>query len=142
MVIIAIIFFLSWWQFSQFAMEQQDIKNQRIDVLMQRLIGSPLLVKENSVFDDSKLMAIDSFHSDACTDMKDIFGEDWFIEIEVLTPNPGCEGDCDSLNYPCCGHWEICGQGERNVSRVLPVNVYRRVDGRTDLGLLRVGVYS
>ncbi len=143
-VIIAMIFFLSWWQFSQLGMEQKSIKNQRGTVLMDRFINSPIFTRENSVFDDSKLRAVQSFGQDACTDLWDIFGSEWFMEVEVLNPRPGCEGPCDSASYPCCASWDIvCGNsGDRNVSMVLPVNVYRKAEDRTDLGLLRTGVYS
>ena len=142
LVIIALIFFLTWWQSSQFGLEQQQQKNERINVLMERFINSPLFVRENSVFDDSRLMAVQSFRQEACTGLQGLFGSEWFIEIEVLNPRPGCAGPCDASSYPCCGSWVICPQNIRNVSRVLPVNVYRRAEDRTDLGLLRVGVYE
>jgi hypothetical protein len=142
MVIIALIFFLSWWQASQFNLEQQGQIHQRVEVLLYRFINSPLFVKENSVFDDSKLLAIQSYSQNICKELTTLFGSDWFLEIEVLNPRPGCAGPCDAVNYPCCGSWTICPQGKRNITRVLPVNVYRKIEDRTDLGVLRVGVYS
>jgi hypothetical protein len=142
LVIIALVFFLTWWQSSQFGLEQQQLKNERIIVLMDRFINSPMFVKENSVFDDSRLMSVQSFRQEACTDLQKMFGADWFIEIEVLNSRPGCAGPCDASTYPCCGSWVICPQNKKNVSMVLPVNVYRKAEDRTDLGLLRVGVYS
>jgi len=146
MVIIALIFFLTFWQTSTWSMEKQNLKTQRLDTLLNRFINSPLFVRENSVFDDSKLMAIRSLETrGACEDLEGLFGSDWFIEIEVLTPRTGCTGPCESavMHYPCCGSWEICGQGSRpNTTRALPVNVYRKAEGRNDLAVLTVGVYN
>ncbi len=143
LMIMSLIFFLAWWQSSQFGLEQKKLKDQRVDVLMNRFINSPLFVTENSVFDDSKLQAIQSLRQDACQDLESMFGGDWFITIEVLNQHPGENiGECTASNYPDCGYWEMCGQGERNVSRVLPVNVYRKAEDRNDLALLTVGVYS
>ena len=141
-VIIALIFFLTWWQSSQLGMEQQNQRNERVNALMTMFINSPLLVRENSVFDDSKLMAAQSLRQEACTDLEPLFGSDWFIEVEILNPRPGCAGPCDASSYPCCGSWNLCSQDLRNVSMVLPVNVYRKYEDRTDLALLKVGVYS
>ncbi len=143
MVIIALILFLTFWQTSSLNLEKQNLKIQRLDTLLNRFINSPLFVKENSVFDDSKLMAIQSLESQgACHDLEGLFGSDWSIEVEVLTPRPGCAGPCTVSSYPCCGSWEICTRGEKNVTRVLPVNVYRKAEDRNDLGLLTVGVYD
>ncbi|MCK4714420.1 MAG: hypothetical protein KAT35_02510, partial [Candidatus Aenigmarchaeota archaeon] len=66
LVILVLIFFLGWWQFTQFHMESQTAEFQRVEVLMNRIINSPILVRENSVFDDSSLMAVQSLRSSAC----------------------------------------------------------------------------
>ena len=147
MVIIALIFFLTFWQSSTWSLEKQNLKIQRLDTLLNRFINSPLFVRENSVFDDSKLMAIKSLESQgACEDLEGLFGSDWFLEIEVLTPRQGCAGPCESAvtDYPCCGSWVIiCGQGSKlNTTRALPVNVYRKAEDRNDLAVLTVGVYN
>ena len=145
MVIIVLIFFLMWFQFNQYSMEQQRIKLEKSDVLINRLVSSPLFVKENSVFDDARLMAIDSLGPELCHDMERLFGNNWFMEIDILNPRPGCGGECTASSYPCCGYWEICPAtfepAEMN-KRVLPVNVYRNAEDRTDLAVLRVGVYQ
>jgi hypothetical protein len=142
LIIIVMVFFLSWWQFSQFGMEQQRMKNQRTEVLASRFINSPLFVTDNSVFDDSRLMGIQSLGLEYCSELEPFFGGEWFLRIDVLSPRPGCQGPCDASSYPCCGSWEICGQGKRNITRVLPVNIFRHIEDRMDLGLLTVGVYS
>jgi hypothetical protein len=143
MVIIALIFFLTFWQSSQLSLEQQNLKSQRLDTLLNRFINSPLFVMENSVFDDSKLMAIQSLENKgACQDLEALFGSDWSIRVEVLTPRPGCAGPCTASSYPCCGSWEICTRGERNITKVLPVNVYRKSEDRNDLGLMTVSIYD
>ena len=145
LIIVALIFFFSWWQFSQLGMEERNIENQRIILLMDRLSNSPLLVKENSVFDDSKLQTFQGLANQGfCNDLEGIFGMDWYLEIEILN-RPEHPDSCHGINYyPQCSSWSIvCGVwGERNVSLVLPVNVFRKLEGRTDLGLMRVGVYQ
>jgi hypothetical protein len=145
-VIMTLIFFLTWWQSSTWNLEKQNLKTQRIETLLKAFIASPLFVRENSVFDDSRLMAIKSLEGQGiCEDLGAFFGSGWFLEIESLTPRAGCSGPCESsvTDYPCCSSWVICGQGSKiNTTRVLPVNVYRRVDGRNDLGVLKVGVYN
>jgi hypothetical protein len=142
LVIISLIFFLSWWQLSQFGLEEQRIKNDRVVALLNRFTNSPLFVKENSVFDDSRLLAIQLLGDDACRELEDLLGSGWFMEIEVLS-RPGCAGQCSQSNYDCCNYWSLCSQGSRmNVSMSIPVNVYRKAEDRTDLAALRVGVYS
>lgn len=132
LVIVALIFFFSWFQFSQLGMEQRNIENLRIGLLIDRFSNTPLLVRETAVFDNYKLHALDYLADRGfCTDLESMFGTDWYLEVEVL-------------NRP--GSWSIVcpavSGGERNVSLVLPVNVYNVTDDRTDLALLRVGVYS
>ena len=143
-VIVALIFFLTWWQFSQLGAEKQNINTQNIEKHLRMFINTPLLVNENSVLDGSKLMAIQSLGQDACQKLETLFGERWYIEVEILS-RTSCLGQCDASSYPCCGYWEICkpSQEPGNVDMlVLPVNVYRKSYDRTDLGLLRVGVYE
>lgn len=150
MVIIVLIFFLMWFQFNQYSMEQQKINLEKSDVLINRLVSSPLFVKENSVFDDARLMAIGSLGTGLCHDLERLFGSNWFLEIDILNPRPGCGGECTASSYPCCGYWEICPppytdaelEGMEMNRRVLPVNVYRKAEDRTDLAVLRVGVYE
>ena len=142
-VIVVLILFLSWWNLSNLEMEQVEAEFERVDTLVERVSDSPLFVKENSVFDDSKLLAIQSLGVDACTDLEEIFGPTWSLEIESLTPRPGCAGPCDVLSYPCCGSWLICPLNNiLNKTRVLPVNVYRFAEDRTDLAIMKIGVKS
>ena len=144
LVIFVLIFFLFWWQATQLNMEQNTIKIEQTDVLMNRITSSPIFVSEDSVLDDSKLMALMSLGRETCNDMERLFGERWFIEVEAINTRPGCAGECDASSYPCCGYWEICPPESEPVEvsmRVLPVNVYRKAEDRTDLAVIRVGVY-
>jgi hypothetical protein len=141
-VIIILIFFLIWWQSTQWSSDKQSLRIARVDTLMNRFINSPIFVKENSVFDDTRLMAAQSLGPGFCEDLERLFGEDWFIEVIALSTRPGCAGPCDASSYPCCGSWEICGQSGNNITRVIPVNVYRKAEDRNDLAILRVGVYE
>lgn len=142
LVIISLIFFLSWWQLSQFGLEEQRLKNDRLLALLRGFTHSPLLVKGDSLFDDSRLLAVQLLGDDACGELEALFGRDWFMEIEVIN-RPGCAGQCRQSNYGCCNYWSLCTQGDRpNVSRSIPVNVYRKAEDRTDLAVLKVGVYN
>ena len=144
MVIIIIIIFLTWWQFSQLSMEAHGQEKQRSEEMLMRLINSPVLVNENSVFDDSKLAAAMSFGTVACSDLEPMLGEGWFIRVEVISnPGPDCATASD---YPDCAAWELCtrppGTYESNYSLTLPVNVFRKAESRMDLGVLTAGVYD
>lgn len=141
--IIVMIFFLTGWQFSQFNLENQKIQNTRVINLQDSFINSQIFVNENSVFDDAKLTSIQSFHYEACEDLAAIFGSDWYIEIQVLNPFDDCSGLCSASTYPCCGRWEICTDDSRtSVNRNLPVNVYRKSTEKTELAVLKVGVFT
>jgi hypothetical protein len=142
MVIIVLILFLSWWQLSQINMEERNIKNHEIISLMDQIGNSPVLAMSSMDFDDSRLTAVASLGNEACTDLRSMLGGDWYIEVDVLDPEPGCERPCDASSYPCCSSWSLCGRDAANVSMVMPANVYRKATGMTDLALLRVGVYS
>jgi hypothetical protein len=140
--ILIVIFFLTWWQVSQLDLEKQTIKSNRAVSLLEKSASSQLMVARDSVFDDSKLMALQSLGARGCSLLHGQLGQEWFIAVQVLNPRPGCESGCDASSYPCCARWEICGTGKPNITRVLPVNVFRKAEERTDLGLLTVGVYG
>ena len=141
-VIIILVFFLSWWQLTQIGMEEQNIRSTNTIALMDKISNSPIFVQENLVFDDSRLQAMQSLGFDACSDLQTMFGGNWFIELEIITPQVGCEAGCTASNYPCCSSWVLCPQDKRNVSLVLPANVYRKAEHRVDLALFKAGVYE
>ena len=139
LIIVALLFFLSWYQFSQISMEEHKLKSERVMFLARYASNSPYMVKENSMFDDSKLTALKSLGPDACRELESVFGYEWFIMIRAF------EGEddvpCTWSNYPDCNTWEFCTQDKRNISRVLPVNIYRKMSEENGIGTLEVGIY-
>jgi len=139
LVILGLLFFLSWWQFSQIGMEEHKVKMERILFLAQYVSNSPYLVKENSIFDDAKLTAIKSLGPGICKDFESVFGYNWFIKIKVFDGDT--EIPCTWSNYPNCNSWEFCTKDQKNTSRMLPVNIYRKIPEENGIGIMEVGIY-
>lgn len=139
MVILALIFFLSWWQLTQLGMEEHKLKMEKVFLAASHVTNSPYFVKENAIFDDAKLTAAKSLGPSICKDFEKFLGFDWFIKIKSF------EGDgdvpCTWMNYPDCNSWEFCTKNQKNTSRILPVNIYRKVSEKNAVGILEVGVY-
>ncbi len=140
LVIVGLLFFLSWWQFSQLGMEEHKVRMDRVMSLAQQVSNSPYFVKENSMFDDAKLTALKSLGSDVCTGMESIFGYGWFIKVRLFD-GTGEEVPCTWGNYPECNSWTFCAKGQKNTSRAIPVNVYRKMSEKNSVGILEVGIY-
>ncbi len=141
-VILGLLFFLSWWQFSQLGMEEHKVNTEKVFFTARYVSNSPYFVKENSVFDDAKLTAAMSMGKSLCTRMESVFGYNWFIRINVF------EGDTDVLctwsSYPDCNYWEFCTDPKddrKKTSRILPVNVYRKISEQNGIGTIEVGIY-
>lgn len=139
MVIVGLLFFLSWYQFSQINMEEHKAKTERILFLAQYVSNSPYLVKENSVFDDSKLTALKSLGSSVCKDLEDVFGYNWYLKFYAFDAD--ADVSCTWGNYPECNSWEFCTKDQRNMSRILPVNIYRKMSDENGIGTMEVGMY-
>jgi hypothetical protein len=153
-IIIVLVFFLSGWQYSQFRSREYRDETQRVVLLMDYFTNSPYFIKEKSMFDDSKLWAIMDT-DDSCEYLEEIFGQNWFAEIEVIDES-GIRKECDPdspSTYLDCNYWSFClssDPDEKFMSYVIPVNVYRKyyqstehpeMKERTDVGTLKVGVY-
>ncbi len=142
-IIVALLFFLSWWQFSQLGMEEHKLKMEKVFFTARYISNSPYFVKENSVFDDAKLTAANSLGTGICEDFEKVFGYNWFIRINIF------EGDveipCTWNNYPDCNSWEFCtkrqGKDQKSTSRILPINIYRKMSEENGVGIIEVGVY-
>ncbi len=136
-VIIALLFFLSWWQASQLGLEKRSNAVQRTYSVLGQFINDPVLVKSSSVLDDSKLTALQSMD---CDDMEKVFGSGWYANVTLF------EGDARmecKTNYPNCNYWEFCPRnyGSRcsRISYAIPVNIYRKMKESTGVGILEVG---
>ncbi len=145
-VIIGLIIFLSYWQVTQLGVEETRTRMDRALFLTKHFLNSQQFVKRDSMFDDGKLTALFSLPN-ACEELQEVFGLDWFAEIRVLDGNAPKE--CTWTNYPDCNYWSFCVEDKSNRSYDVPTNIYRRIGytlttgvlGRTDIGILRVGVY-
>ncbi|MBI4020315.1 MAG: hypothetical protein HY367_03200 [Candidatus Aenigmarchaeota archaeon] len=137
-VIGAIIFLLTFFQVLQFGGEQQKAVFTRQLFIAKYFLASPLMARENSVFDDAKLTALSE--SNGCRELEAVLGSGWAVEVTRLDSNTA--GACTAENYPDCGRWSYCGQNIRNQSIVLPVNVYGASDGLAGIGIMKVVIYT
>jgi len=148
-MIVVLIIFMSWFQFSQIEMRGGSLRTEKAEFLMGYITASPYMVIENSMFDDSKLTAL-LYMDDYCDRLDDIFGTSWSLSIELLTSEDGCYANCTLDNYPCCGSWTLCDKRReyagRNdiVERIypIPVNVFRKMNEMVHLADMRVTVYA
>ena len=120
-ILIAMVLFLGFWNITQFNLENQKNFNDRAFSITKRVMTDPLLVKEDSVFDSSKLQAA---NQTACQAFEKIYGREWFIEVSTQDDS-----------------WSLCVKDKRAVIFDIPVNVYDASSERVSIGKLRVGVY-
>ncbi len=150
-IIIGLMFFLTIWSSIQFGAESMKTEWDRALWLGQYVQNIPLLVKETGMFDDGKLTALASMGpSKACEYLESLAGPDFFMELRILDGNE-TQINCTWQNYPDCNYWEFCKNTGKKKKKfyTLPVNVYRRIGfklqetttGRTDIGILKAGVY-
>ncbi len=136
MILIIIMLFISGWQISSSESNKYELVLKRAMFLTKSFSISPYInregFKEGSMFEDSKLMVL------KCEDLEKIFGKGWFATVSVLGSTMKCEKDSD---YPECGVWEYCKTGKNSISYEVPVNIYRKISDRTDIGVLEVGIY-
>ena len=136
-VIVALLFFLSWWQASQLGLEKRSNAVQMTYSVLGQFINDPVVVKAGSVLDDSKLSALQGM---GCDELEGVFGAGWYANVTLF------EGDaraaCGS-NYPDCNYWSFCPEnyGGRcsRISYVIPVNIYRKMSESVSVGILEVG---
>jgi hypothetical protein len=148
-IIIVLVFFLSGWQITQFGLEKKKSEGDRSLTLLKNAMNSQFFNKEPSVIDDGKLTSLTSMGTGACKNLWELFGDDWFFEVRVID-GTGMTTPCDWNNYPDCNYWSFCEDSRNNLSYVMPVSIYRNIGlivsdtalGRTDIGTLKVGVYT
>lgn len=140
-VILMIVFFLTWWYGAQIDMERVSSRTDLVLSLIRQVSDTPYFVKENGMFDDSKLTAMKSL---SCTELEKIFGYDWFMRVKALDGGP--ETECSENNYqytyPNCNRWNFCVKNMEYSSNIVPINIYRKIDNRVEIGTLEVGVYE
>jgi hypothetical protein len=158
-VVLALIFFLTWWQLSQLSIEKSETQQDRLLSLVKQFLDSPYMTKESSMFDDGKLTALvmmDNNIDMSCERLQAIYGDDWYAEIRLKDGLPLKK--CDQMSFPDgsshCNYWTLCQQQagpKTRISHVIPVNVYRNIGyvvdvtkavlPRTYMGALNVTVY-
>jgi len=121
-VLIALIIFLGVWNVLQINVEGQEVVNERAMSLMKLISTHPLLVKEASMFDDSKLEVAEGM---PCEGFEKLFGKRWYAEIS----------DIDGTK------WSMCILNEKNASYDIPVNIYHKDTEKVTIGKLKVGIY-
>jgi hypothetical protein len=156
-VVIALMFFLSMWQASESQLDTTKERLDNIGDIADFVLKSPYFIKGSSMvvdpmFDDSKLTAFKTAFGvdpgeEGCQRLENMFGPNWYFEVIVFEYNSdGSESEeveCDSVRYPDCNKWTICKDNSReSMKYVLPVNIYRKMEQRTDIGLLRIGAYA
>jgi len=125
-VILMLMLFLTWWQLSQLKVEESKGQQGKALSMLNLMLDSPYLAKENSMLDDGKLTVLSSI-IDGCDELKKVYGEGWHAEVMLLDGKP--RSKCTQASYPECNYWSICPeqQSEGRISRVIPVNVYRNI---------------
>jgi len=139
--IMAIIFFLTWWNLEQFKADAFKNKQDRIAGIAQYMMGDYMFTNGESIFDDAKLTAINA--TITCEDLQKILGTGWYVKIKALDMEG--EAPCKWNAYPGCNVWSMCGQRQDVTDRLgqnFPVNVYRKVTDKTALGIMYVEVYT
>ena len=140
-IITVLIFFLMSWQFTQLRATQSKTEGEKALYLMKFFVKNPLFTKDESIFDDAKLMAFKDMEDDGgCDDLNVIFGRNWYTIVYEISTNQVL---CNSMSdYGNCNAWSFCEvENRRSFSYVLPVNIYRNSDNTNQLGVLEVGVY-
>lgn len=139
--ILAIIFFLAWWNVQQFQMDEFKNRQDRIVGIGQYMMGDYMFTNGDSMFDDAKLTSINA--GVTCEELQKILGKNWYVKITALDMN----GDkpCKWNDYPDCNVWSMCDYRENardSIGQNFPVNVYRKASDKVALGILHVEVYS
>lgn len=151
-IVVALIIFLSAWQVSQMEITSLGSFSERAIENLDSLKSTMYLLKGasmsvTSMLDDSKLTAL--MHMDnLCDNIEKLFGSNFYFEVRAFEYSESAESsdkECTLVDYLDCNHWSFCRDEDRPAtSYVMPVNIYRKTlnDGRTDIGMLRVGVYG
>lgn len=138
-LIFGIIFFLTYWQTSQYKIEISKEEKNKVLSIGEHFMYFPFLTKEKFMFDDSKLTGV--LVALKCKDLERFFGTNWYVSIKIFD---GKEKKlCTWSNYPDCNYWEFCKKENKPAKAYnFPVNIYRKIENRVDMGVMRVGVYE
>jgi len=141
-IVTVLIFFLMGWQFTQFRAEESKAEADQALFIMKFFLKSPYFTRDESLFDDAKLLAFTEMGDKACDELSMVFGRDWFAQIYYING----DGElCSSMSaYETCDYWEFCVNPDPRIktfSYDLPVNIYNSSGRSNHLGILKIGVY-
>jgi hypothetical protein len=140
-IIIALMIFLTNFQFSQMEMEKKKTWSERSLALGKKFMNSQFTAKKESMLEDAKLASLLGF---TCQELENIFGAGWFMEVKIFDSS-GMVIPCRSPDsFSACNYWSLSScsaAGGKNVSYIFPVNIYRKMFERSDIGTIKTGVY-
>jgi len=138
-ILVILMIVLTNYQFYEMEMEKRKIQRESALTFAKRFLNIQLVTKTNGILEDAKLSAL---YTIPCEDLEKILGTNWFVEVKIFEDND-ITIPCTVHNYPECNYWVFtsCNRGMRNVSYTLPVNIYRKMLERTDIGIIKAGLY-
>jgi hypothetical protein len=147
------------FQFLSVGSERMKGQERRSLFLLESFISSTALsnlqYQKGSVFDDSKLTVA------SCDELETLLGRGFWAEVRALPDESACDGmprwqmnvclrklregagtTCTAQSYPDCSVWTFCQKNKRDrmVYRSVPVNIFRKMNGTLELGVLTVGI--
>jgi hypothetical protein len=138
-IIAGVVIFLSYWQAAQIGLEKRTVLTEKVLSLTKEIFDHPALIKENVMFDDSKLDR--SKLEKICKNLEEKFDVEWFAEIKAFEIVKTGEkfSFIDSMKMDLCEKKDE--EDKKFVAYDFPVNVYRKKEKVTQMGILKVGVY-
>lgn len=140
-IIIFAVFFLFGVEFSRFRVEDVVEQENSLIFSANALLKSDILTKDDNVFDDSKLIGFSG--TDGCKDFQDLVGKDEICLIVERVKLFSSEDEIECLNLDDdCNKWVVCESTCREMTdkpyRTVrtPVNIYRKLDEETQLGMM------
>lgn len=146
LILIVVIFMLSSYQAGQLELEQQRIKDLRTMAMLKRVLSSPMLARDDSVLDDTKLIAALGM----CKEMEEYFGKKWYAVVRILDGKDVMR--CEEGEYSTeCNYWIFCWENieEGRSGYKVPVNVARKMywvmrrgtSSKAEPAFVEVGIY-
>lgn len=138
MLIIFIIFFFFGWEFGVMRSEKTAETYDRALYSLKVFTNSKFFTKKNLMLDDSKLTMME------CGDIEKIIGEKACVEAGTVLLIGQEKVECTLANYPDCNSWVICRDfcSRDLLGYDIPVNIYRSMDSKVELGILTIKVMT
>ena len=143
LIIVIAVFFVFGFSFGNSKTQDSAEKLKNTILTADFLMQSPLLIKDDGIFEDTK---ISSFISDkGCEDIKKILNKEKIcVQIEkiLVTGEKGLQCVDGSFDKKCT-KWEICETDclelEKDSRKIeSPINIHRTIQNKNELGLMTV----